>query len=106
MSNDQTNIAENPSATVTGYGISYSVTSIFSALLVILKESNESVQGLLVALSGHHWVTHGILNLILFVVLGVILSRREIDMSGDTLTKLVVGSTIVGGLIIALFFLL
>jgi hypothetical protein len=106
MSNDQTNTVGNPGATVIGYGISYSVTSIFSALLVVLKESNESVQGLLVALSGHHWVTHGILNLILFVVLGLVLSRREINMSGDTLTKLVAGSTVVGGLIIALFFLL
>jgi len=106
MSNEQTNISENPSATVTGYGIAYSITSIFSALLVLLKESNESVQSLLIALTGHHWVTHGVLNLILFVVLGVIFSRREIDMSGDTLTKLVVGSTILGGLIIALFFLL
>ena len=106
MSNEQTNIAQNPSSTIIGYGISYSITSIFSALLVVLKESNESVHGLLVALSGHHWVTHGILNLILFVVLGIVLSRREIDISGDTLTKLVVGSTVIGGLIIALFFLL
>lgn len=106
MSKDQTNIAENPSANITGYGISYSITSIFSALLVVLKESNESVHGLLVALTGHHWVTHGLLNLILFVVLGVVLSRREINMSGDTLTKLVVGSTILGGLIIALYFFL
>ncbi len=106
MSNEQTNISENPSATVTGYGIAYSITSIFSALLVLLKESNESVQALLIALTGHHWITHGVLNLILFVVLGIVFSRREIDMSGDTLTKLVVGSTILGGLIIALFFLL
>ncbi|VAW20669.1 hypothetical protein MNBD_ALPHA12-800 [hydrothermal vent metagenome] len=105
MSNDQTNIAQNPSATIIGYGISYSITSIFSALLVILKESNASVQGLLVALTGHHWVTHGLLNLILFVVLGIVLSRREIDMNGDTLTNLVVGATVLGGLIIASFFL-
>ena len=106
MSNNQTDITNEPNSTITGYGISYSITAIFSALLVVLKESNEAVHGLMVALTGHHWVTHGVLNLILFVVLGMIFSRQDLNMSGNILIKLVVGSTILSGLIIATYFIL
>lgn len=106
MSNNQTGIANEPNSTIKGYGISYSITAIFSALLVVLKESSETVHGLMVALTGHHWVTHGVLNLILFVALGVIFSRQELNMSGNMLIKLVVGSTILSGLIIATYFIL
>ncbi|NOZ37110.1 MAG: hypothetical protein GXP11_03385 [Gammaproteobacteria bacterium] len=98
-------MAETASARVTGYGISYAITSILSALLVVLKESNESVLNLMVSLTGHHWITHGLLDVILFVALGALLSSRNITMSGNTLISTVVGSTILSGLIIAGFFL-
>jgi len=105
MTTSNTNMAETASARVTGYGISYAITSILSALLVVLKESNESVLNLMVSLTGHHWITHGLLDVILFVALGALLSSRNITMSGNTLISTVVGSTILSGLIIAGFFL-
>ncbi|MCF6321394.1 MAG: hypothetical protein L3J32_06450 [Rhizobiaceae bacterium] len=76
-----------------------------SALLVIIKETNESVQGLLIALTGHHWISHGLLNVVVFVGLGWMLGRRNMIMNGNTLTGLVVGATVLSGLIIAGFFL-
>ncbi len=105
MTTNHTNMVETANAKVTGYGISYAITSILSALLVVLKESNESVLNLMISLTGHHWITHGLLDVILFVVLGAILSRQNITMNGNTLIMSVVGSTIVSGLIIAGFFL-
>ena len=105
MTTSHTNIEETASASVTGYGISYAITSILSALLVVLKESNESVLNLMVSLTGHPWITHGLLDVILFVVLGAILSRQNFTLSGNTLISTVVGSTILSGLIIAGFFL-
>jgi len=56
MATSQTSAADAVSAKITGYGISYAITSILSALLVVLKESNEGVHGLLVAITGHHWI--------------------------------------------------
>jgi len=105
MTIHQTDMTDFAGANVTGYGISYAITSVLSALLVILKESNENVLDLMVALTGHHWVTHGVLDVLLFVVLGAILSRANISMNGNTLITTVVSSTIISGLIIAGFFI-
>lgn len=93
------------SANVTGYGMSYAITSLVSALLVVLKESAEPVMNLMKALAGHHWVTQGLFDLLLFVILGVILSRSGAQKTGNALSAYIVGSTIVSGLIIAGFFI-
>jgi hypothetical protein len=106
MAANQSTSADTVSAKVTGYGVSYAITSILSALLVVLKESNEGVHGLLVAITGHHWITHGLLDVIVFVVLGAVLSRRDMSLRGNTLITTVVGATILSGLIIAGYFIL
>ena len=101
------NVADQVRTTAAGFGISYSVTSILSALLVVLKESNQSVHDLMVALTGHHWVTHGVLDVIVFVLLGLALSRRAggIRMSANALVANIVGATVISGLIIAGYFI-
>ncbi len=106
MTTEQTGAVDFAGKNLTGYGISYAVTSILSALLVILKESNEDVLGLLASLTGNHWISHSLLDVIIFVALGAVLSRREINMSGNTLISTVVGATVLSGLIIAGFFIL
>ncbi|GBE44188.1 hypothetical protein BMS3Bbin10_02278 [bacterium BMS3Bbin10] len=107
MTTHQAGAADTVSAKVTGYGISYAVTSILSALLVVLKESNEGVHGLMVAITGHHWVTHGLLDVIVFVALGAVLSRMGggIRMTGNALIATVVGATVISGAIIAGYFI-
>jgi len=106
MTTNQSSAADEVGAKVTGYGLSYAVTSILSALLVVLKESSEAVHGLLVAITGHHWITHGLLDVIVFIVLGVLLSRRGTSMSGGAFITTVVGATILSGLIISGYFVL
>ncbi len=105
MTTIQKNSMDMASAKITGYGLSYAIVSILSALLVVLKESNETVLGLMVSLTGHHWITHGLLDVLLFVALGAVLSSRKLAVSGNTLIASVVGSTILSGLIIAGFFI-
>ncbi len=106
MAKSQTSAADRAGATVTGYGVSYAITSIASALLVVLKESSESVLQFLVAITGHHWVTHGLLVMIVFVAVGAVLARRDMNLSGNALIATIVGSTVVSGLIISGFFIL
>jgi len=101
----QQNVSTELDSRVVGYGLSYSIASILSALLVVLKESNESVHNLLVAMTGHHWVSHGLINIIIFLVLGYIFSNRDMDMSQSNLIKTVVGSTVLSGLIIVGYFI-
>ena len=96
---------------VKSFGLSFAITSVISAILVILKESNEdTVLAWMKAATGHHWVTHGLINLILFVVLGWVLSRANkgqgIKISASGLVSSIVGAVIISGVLISGFYLL
>jgi hypothetical protein len=92
------------------FGLSFAITSVISAILVILKESNEeSVLAWMKAATGHHWVTHGVINIILFVVIGWALSLpnggQGLKVSGNSLVGSIVGAVLISGLLIAGFYL-
>jgi hypothetical protein len=93
------------------FGLSFSITSVVSALLVILKESSEEgVLKWMAAVTGNHWVTHGLINLILFVALGWALSKagkgQGVKISANGLVSCIVGAVIISGVLIAGFYLL
>ena len=92
------------------FGLSFAITSFISALLVILKETNEdTVLKGMAAITGHHWITHGLLDIILFVVLGWALSRTNsgqgLKISTNALIGSIVAAVMVGGLLIAGFYI-
>lgn len=101
-----TSAADTVGPSASGFGISYAITSILNAVLVVLKEGSEAVHDGMAAITGHHWVTHGLLDLIVFLVLGFVLSRRNITMSGNALVTTIVGATVVSGVIIAGYFII
>ena len=95
---------------IRSFGLSFAITSVFSALLVIIKESSEEgVLKWMAAVTGHHWVTHGLINLILFVVLGWILSRTNkgqgVNLSANGLISYIVGAIVISGVLISGFYL-
>ena len=92
------------------FGLSFAITSVLSVLLVILKESNEeTVLAWMKAATGHHWVTHGIFNLIVFVGLGWALSRLDngqgLKITANILVICIVCAVFVSGLIITGFYI-
>jgi hypothetical protein len=92
------------------WGLSVAVTCFASALLVLLKETNSGVLNLMKGLTVHHWVTHGLFNILVFLLLGVAFSQMGggdgPKLSDDLLIKLVAGSFILSGLIIAVFYVI
>ena len=77
------------------FGLSFCVTSILSALLVILKESYKSpILDAMKSLTGHHWVTHGVLDIIVFLIIGWVLSKQNqgqgVDISTNNLLVFIV----------------
>ncbi len=93
------------------FGLSLAITSILSALLVIVKETNENtVLAWMKKATGHHWVTHGIFDLIAFVVLGLLLARAHggdgVRTSGKGLITTIVVTVVIAGLLIAGFYLI
>jgi len=58
--------------TSAAFGLAAAVTVVFNTLLVWLKETVPAVQSLMVSLTGHHWITHSIANIAVFIVLGFV----------------------------------
>jgi hypothetical protein len=91
------------------FGLSVAITSVLSALLVIAKETNEGLLKFMKAVTVHHWVSHGIFNLVIFVALGLLLAKSNNGqgpaIDDGKLVNLVVGGFLLGCLLIAGFFL-
>lgn len=88
--------------------IAYFIGSIFNAILVILKETNEGVHEWLVSVFGHHWVGHGILTLLVFFIFFGIIYGLMKEGSGEdkytTISLLIVLGTLLSFIIIIGFF--
>ncbi len=93
------------------FGLALAITSILSALLVVVKELSEHVVlAWMKTVTLHHWVTHGIIDLILFFGLGFLLAQlnggQGVKVSAKNLATTIVAAVIIGGLIIAGFYLI
>ena len=93
------------------FGISLAIASVLSALLVVVKEMSEhTVLAFMKNITVHHWVTHGLFILIVFVLIGWILARTKggqgVKMAVDRFVGIIVSAVVVSGLIIAGFYLL
>jgi len=92
------------------FGLSLAVTSLFSALLVLVKERNGAVLTWMTGATSHHWITHGVLNILAFVVIGVALAQWNsgtgVKVSTKALIAMIVGAVVISGLIIAGYYLI
>ena len=57
---------------ITAAAWSASITMIVMVIVIIVSEYSAAFKGFLASLTGHHWVTKSILDVLLFVVLFVI----------------------------------
>lgn len=94
--------------TLYGFGFSFAVTSVFTALLVVAKETSEPLMSWMKGVSGHHWITHGIVTLALFVALGFLLTAvvaNEVSTRRTTrLIAAMAAAIVVSGAILFGFF--
>jgi len=92
------------------FGLSFAITCLFSVILLILKETNQhTVMAWMKAATTHHWITHTLLDVIVFVVLGVVFAKMNdgqgIKISPDRLNSFIVGAFVISGILIAGFYL-
>lgn len=92
------------------FGLSLALTSVINAGLVIAKEKIPAVMAGLQKLTGHHWVSHSAIILILFVVFGWIFARanggRGVQLPVSRLIAVITTGVLMGGLIIIGFYLI
>ena len=91
------------------FGLSLALASVMNALLVVAKEKIPTVMAGLQSLTGHHWVSHGVVILVLFAAFGWIFAQakggRGIGITVNRLISLLVSGLVIGGLIILGFYL-
>ncbi|MDA8109345.1 MAG: hypothetical protein M0015_12030 [Betaproteobacteria bacterium] len=66
------------------YGLSAAITVVFNVVLAFIKDSYPPLNTFMAQLSGHHWRTHGLADVIVFFVLGWIFSSSGIPAGGLT----------------------
>jgi hypothetical protein len=93
--------------TTIGFGLSAAVMSILNAALVIFKEMTPPLKKAMADTMGHHWTTHGVVALGLFLVLGFVLAGavRPESWGADKLGKTILWSVLLGAVALAVFYL-
>jgi hypothetical protein len=106
MNTENTNLSKY----TVSFGLSLALASVLNALLVVAKEKIPSVTAKLQSLTGHHWISHAAIILVLFFAFGWIFAQpnagQGIRITANRLTGLVVSGVVVGGLIISAFYLI
>lgn len=96
------------SAVTAGYGVAAAVTVLFNTVFAWIKDANPGLEHAMKSLLGHHWTTHGVVDVAVFLILGFVLSHNSLTrrVDGARLTQLLIGSSVLGGVGLAAWFFL
>jgi len=64
-------------AATSGFVLAAAITVLFNTALAVAKDAYPPLNNFMKSLSGHHWTTHGSVDLVLFVGLGFIFVRTR-----------------------------
>jgi hypothetical protein len=92
------------------FGLSLAICSVINALVVVAKEKSPAVMAGMQKMTGHHWITHSAIILILFVLFGLLFARTGgapgFKMGVNRLIGTIVGGVLTAGVIITGFYLI
>jgi hypothetical protein len=88
------------------FGMAAAIAIVFNTALAWVKDAYAPLNSFMASLSGHHWRTHGVVDVIVFLALGYLFMQRGFRINGMTLAAILVGAIVVGGGGLALWFLL
>lgn len=92
------------------FGLSLALCAVLNALLVIAKEKSKAAEDWMQKMTGHHWMTHVAIILLLFAIVGWGFSRMNggqgPKMAVNRLTGFVCSGVVAGIIIILVFYLI
>ena len=97
---------------ITNFGIAFVITALTSALLNVTKEILPDLKNFMKSIPPfyHHWATHGIFIISLFILLGLLFSylgvHNKVKYSYDKLLYGILGATIIGSVLAGGYYLL
>ncbi len=100
---EQAEVLERSSA---AFGLAAAIAILFNTLLAWIKDAYDPLNSAMASLTGHHWITHGLADVVLFVVLGAVfmITGAAERMSPHRLVSLLVGAVVIAGLGLAGWF--
>jgi hypothetical protein len=95
-------------AATSGFVLAAAITALFNTALACIKDVNAPLKALMKSLTGHDWTTQGLVDLALFVGLGLIFMNTAAveKINPSRLIAVLVGSVVIAGLGLALWFAL
>ena len=103
---ENTNVSKHTKS----FGLSLTLCAVLNAVLVIAKEKSKGVAAWMQKITGHHWITHVAIILILFAVFGWCFARTNggqgPKMSVNCLTSIVFSGVVAGVFIVLSFYVI
>jgi hypothetical protein len=96
-----------PLAPVTsGFVLSAAITVVFNTALAWAKDAYPPLNDFMKSLSGHHWTTHGLADLLIFVGLGFVFTKTRAaeKIAPNRLTTVLIGAVAIAALGLALWY--
>jgi uncharacterized membrane protein SirB2 len=92
------------------FGFALAICCVVNALLVIAKEKSPALQAAMKKMTGHHWITHSAIILLLFISLGFLLAQlkgvRSDSASVNRLIQFITAGVFLASTLILGFYLL
>jgi hypothetical protein len=82
-----------------GFAMAGAITILFSTILACAKDAYKPLNSYMNALAWHNWITHGLVDVILFIGLGIIFSKTSWTerIAANRLISFLVAAVIVAG---------
>lgn len=93
--------------TTSGFALSAVITILFNTALAWAKDAYAPLNNFMKSLTGHHWTTHGLVDLVLFVGLGLVFAKTGMaeKINPARMAGLVAGAVVVAGLGLGIWYL-
>jgi len=91
---------------IAGFGVAASVAILFNTLLVWAKETFPALSAWMKAITSHHWISHGLFTVAVFLMLGFVLAKFNLKLKTTSLTWTILLSSALGVLGIIIWFIL
>ena len=81
------------------FGMAAAITALFNTALAWAKDAYPPLTNLMNSIAGHNWTTQGLADVVLFVALGLVLSKTRLaqTMRPERLILFLVGAVVVAG---------
>jgi uncharacterized BrkB/YihY/UPF0761 family membrane protein len=92
--------------TAAGFGLAAVIAILFNTALTWAKDAYEPLNAYLASFTGDTWRTHGVVDVVVFFVLGYYFTSNKFRIKGARLAALLAAASVVAGCGLALGFAL